>query len=480
MFVRLTSVFGLCLFVLVHLVWSQNPAVEQRIPAKYKNSVWSVSVRDVGGKEIVQHHSHQLITPASNLKLLTSAALLSRLGPDYAPKTYIHLKPESSASTNSQNNTFSGDLIIFGTGDPGIGFSKDDTPFEFFNEIVRFLKDRGISNISGDVVANISAFDDELIPQAWEFYDLSFYYAVPISPLAFMRNTFFYQVSAGPNENQRSISTFPEFITDFSIVDRQHVSARNSKYKEYYRRDLGTYTIHVRSDLPTNFVETEYFSVPNPAEYFLNVAKSIFAQNGIEVEGTFTSSHQKMDVNSADHVLSGKTLEYWLTQINSKSDNFVTEMLVRNALVAHGQDSVGFSEGLKWVTSFAASIDLDTTAMALTDVSGLSSSNLITTSDLSKMLWKMWGHPQAEVYRKSLGRNGEQGTLAYRFGKRKWKSQFQGKSGYISGARTLSGYLITKKGNTVSLSIATNHFVDKVAHIDRVQEDIIDWIYQEY
>ena len=460
--------------------WAQHSSVEARIPAKYKNSIWSVSVRDSQGEEQVNHFSDRLVTPASNLKLLTSAALLSELGPNYSPKTYITLVSHQTDHRTDRKVVFNGDVMIFGTGDPGIGFSKDDKPYDFFITLSDFLKKEGISTISGDLIANISAFDDEMIPAAWEHYDLSFYYAVPISPLAFLRNTFFYQVSTGNSENERRISTFPEFIDRFSIIDKQSVSVRNAKYNEYYRRDLGSYTIHVRSELPTNFTETEYFSVPNPAEYFLMVAKEMLKANGIEIGGNMVISHDPVDRTLADVQIEGKRLDFWLTQINSKSDNFVTEMLVRNALVSQGKDSVGFSDGLTWIKQFASSINLDTTAMALTDASGLSSSNLITPSDLTKMLWKMQDHPQFEVYEQSLGRHGQEGTLFYRFAKRKWKSQFRGKSGYISGSRMLSGYLVTAKGNTVSVSIATNHFVDKVSQIDRIQEEIIDWIYQEY
>ena len=59
-------------------------------------------------------------------------------------------------------------------------------------------------------------------------------------------------------------------------------------------------------------------------------------------------------------------------------------------------------------------------------------------------------------------------------------NNFRGKSGYLGGVRTICGYFNTSSGETLIVSIATNNFIGKVRPIDKIQEDILMYLYEKY
>ena len=107
-------------------------------------------------------------------------------------------------------------------------------------------------------------------------------------------------------------------------------------------------------------------------------------------------------------------------------------------------------------------------------------SNLITTKNLSQLLYSVKSESWYSDYLKTLSISGIDGTLKNKFLNTSVQGNLMGKSGYISGARTLSGYLHTKSGNLITLSLATNHFSEKVSRIDAVHQKIILWLYENY
>ena len=59
------------------------------------------------GKTLYQRNQDRLFLPASNMKLLTTALAMVRLGPNYRFTTQVMLEP-------------SGDLVLVGSGDPSM------------------------------------------------------------------------------------------------------------------------------------------------------------------------------------------------------------------------------------------------------------------------------------------------------------------------------------------------------------------------
>ena len=124
--------------------------------------------------EVMAESSSQLsLVPASTLKLLTTAAALELLGADYRFETRFAYRGAI------QNDTLFGDLLIFGGGDPVLGshyfperYGKDG----FLDQWVQKLNDLPVRYVTGNLIADASVYDDQLIPRTCVITSYSIHY----------------------------------------------------------------------------------------------------------------------------------------------------------------------------------------------------------------------------------------------------------------------------------------------------------------
>src|SRR5574341_228615 len=134
-------------------------------------------------KMLYEKNSQRLFVPASNLKLVTSACALSKLGPDFQFKTEIYSTGELA------DGTLKGNLILKGCADPTIsGRFKDKQVTKVLEEWADSLKRYRIEEIEGDIYADESYFDSVRWGPGWSWDDLSYWYAAEISALSFNDN----------------------------------------------------------------------------------------------------------------------------------------------------------------------------------------------------------------------------------------------------------------------------------------------------
>jgi D-alanyl-D-alanine carboxypeptidase/D-alanyl-D-alanine-endopeptidase (penicillin-binding protein 4) len=343
----------------------------------------------------------------------------------------------------------------------------------------------GIKKIDGNLIGNDSFFDQQPYPEGWSWQDLSYYYGVEINALSFNNNAVDLRVYADGNVGETpEIEWFP-FDTDYvNFVNEQVITPRDSKYDEYYRRLLGTNTIILRSKLPKNYLEKESLSVFNAPMFFLDTFKKYLEDGNIDVKGDLIVDDQPQEWEGgqykvlADH--RSVPLRKLLKQVNKESDNFYTEMLLKTAAARHF-DATGSTElGLTLVKDFADSVGMDTSKIVMNDGSGMASSTLITTEDLTKLLVKMREHPQFDVYRNSLSIAGVDGSLENRFKSDSLQGKIRGKTGYVSGVRSLSGYMKASSGKKLVFSVITNNYTKETSYIDYIQEEIVHKLYAKY
>jgi D-alanyl-D-alanine carboxypeptidase/D-alanyl-D-alanine-endopeptidase (penicillin-binding protein 4) len=440
------------------------------------NAYWSVIVRDTTGAIVSSYNHEKQVRPASNLKLLTSAAILDELGPAYKYATKVY-------GWGQQNgNTWDGDILIRGVGDPSISgdFYRDDR-FHVFDKFFDSLYSRGIRNINGNLVGNDAFFDQQSYPEGWSWQDLSFYYGVEISALSFNNNAVDLTVYADGDVGETpEIEWFP-FDTDYvNFVNEQVITPRDTEYDEFYRRLLGTNTILLRSKLPKNYVEKESLSINNASMFFMDTFKKYLEDGDITINGRIVVDSQPQDWTDEQYSLLAEhksvQLRKLLTRVNKNSDNFYTEMLLKTMAAEHF-DAAGSTElGISLVEDFAASMAMDTSRVELVDGSGMAPSTLLTASDLTTMLINMRDHPHFEIYKNSLSVSGRNGSLQYRFSD-ELEEKLYGKTGYVSGVRSLSGYLEASSGQTLAVSVITNNYTGETSYIDYVHEKIIKQIY---
>lgn len=438
------------------------------------NAFWAISVRDRNGIEIIDINSQKLFRPASNFKLLTLSTALDLLGENFKYQTHIYGNGELVDST------WVGDIIIRGSGDPSIsGFLYDENRYFVFDQFYDQLKNAGISAIEGNIIGNDSFFDREYYAKGWNLSDMSFYYAVQVGALSFNNNAVDLEViTSGEVGSIPEITWFPENTDYVEFINQQIITEPNTKYDESYLRLPGTNRIILASTLPQNYIETETLSIDNPAQFFSDSFQKYLVKNGIILTGFALSENDPRNWDALEILATHESKE--LSEIakwtNKESDNLFAEMILKTAGAHYYENQGTFDNGLDFVKERLGGFGLDTLNLVQRDGSGLASANLISAENLSKLLHEMKGKSYFGIFYDTFPIAGVDGTLGWRFKNSSAAERFVGKTGFISGARALSGYLDTESGERLSISIMTNNFSSKVSVVDSVHQKVIEFI----
>ena len=474
-----SRIAGILLFALLaEITHAQNlKSIIDRAPNQ--EAFWSVTVRDENGDILESLNSEKVIIPASNQKLLTTAAILDYFGADYQFETNIY------GDGKLEGNTWKGNLIIKGSGDPSIsGDLYNGDRYYAFRSFIEQLKEKGIQKIDGFLIADQSYFDDQLYPKGWDWYDFSFYYGVQISPLSFNNNAVDLEVFAeGDIGDTPRITWFPDSTDYVDFENNQVITHPATEYDEYYRRELGGNKIELGSSLPQGYYEDESLSIDDPNMFFLDSFKDYLNQNGIKFDGGIVVYGQPFKYDTTQVLASHRSneLSKLIDWANKESDNFYTEMLLKTLSAEKGRQPGSFEHGIKQVRTFVANLGIDTTYVQINDGSGMAGGNFNKTSILSDLLVKMQDHKEFDVYFNSMSVAGIDGTLAYRMKGTPLYKNFKGKSGFVTGVRTLSGYFEAKSGKKLIVSLASNNYIsEKVRPIDAVHEQILMYLYEKY
>src|SRR5450432_3218027 len=122
---------------------------------------WGLLIADAQtGNVLYEKDSDKYFVPASNMKLLSTALALAKLGPDYRFRTTLE-----THGTLSGNGKLAGDLYLVGRGDPNLSNRKfpydgkeefDGVPDKVLAELAASLAEKGVKEIKGDVIGDDS------------------------------------------------------------------------------------------------------------------------------------------------------------------------------------------------------------------------------------------------------------------------------------------------------------------------------------
>ncbi|MDZ7773529.1 MAG: D-alanyl-D-alanine carboxypeptidase/D-alanyl-D-alanine-endopeptidase [Balneolaceae bacterium] len=455
--------------------------VQQMIEnSRAANAWWSVIVTDTTGRVLESYYPEKLMRPASNLKLLSTAAALDQLGPDYRFETRVW------GIGHQQDSTWMGDLVVEGRGDPTIsGLFYDEHRFHVFEKFYSTLDSLGIRRIRGNLVGNDAYFERQVYPKGWSWEDLTYYYGVEISALSFNNNAVDLQVFADrPVGEKPRIQWFP-FDTDYvTFVNEQVITPPDTEFDEFYRRELGTNIITLGSKVPRNHYEEESLAVHNASLYFMDTFLEYLRDGGMTVDGRMILEHQPRDFEGDTYTLLTRhrspPLRLILQETNKESNNFYMEMLMKT-MAAERYDEQGSTElGLGLIENFAHEMGMDTTRVELTDAAGMSPATLLTAEDLNRLLVGMQSHPHFDTWRNSLAIAGVDGSISHRFQGTPLAGNLRGKTGYVSGVRALSGYLEAASGRPLIFTMMTNHYTARTTYLDWLHERILRHWYEDY
>jgi len=140
---------------------------------EFQRSLWSVLVQPVSSESTLYAlNPSKLVMPGSNMKLLTLAAAVDRLGWDYRFETRF------VASAPVDSGVLRGDLFIIGGGDPSISERSEERGI--LEGLAQQIRESGIREIEGRIIGNDDAFDEQELGAGWAWDNLPYGYAAPV------------------------------------------------------------------------------------------------------------------------------------------------------------------------------------------------------------------------------------------------------------------------------------------------------------
>lgn len=437
------------------------------------NASVSIYVVDIDNQEIVlEHNPGKSLTPASVMKLITSASALQLLGSDYTFKTVVGY----NGKLNTNSGKLTGDIIIKGGGDPALGseYFKDHYG-DFVSNWVTEIKKAGIKKIKGRIITDDSYFDYSPVPAKWLAEDIGNYYGAGVYGLSVYDNTYEIHFNTTDTNNLKITRILPP---QFKIVFENNLTAKGSTDEGYiYSLPYGS-SAKLEGTIPVN--EQDFVlkgSVTDPPLLIAKILNEKLAAEGIKISenpSTFRLENRKQAENTLKITeTSSPRLAEIIEVLNKESVNLYAETLIR--VIGRKTNNDGsLSSGLSVVEVFLRNVGISTGGMFLEDGSGLSPSNSVNSEGLVKLLVYMNQKGSGfNDFFNSLPEAGKNGTLKTIFKDKLFDSRLRAKSGSMTRVKCYAGYITTLSGKQMAFSILVNNFSGQSKHIITGIEEII-------
>lgn len=423
-----------------------------------------IFVRDLNsGEKILNIKGEISYNPASNIKLVTSAAAFEKFG---AAKTWA-TRISAGAFKDGEVKT----LYIKSDGDPLIQYSH------ILEWAIR-LKQLGVKKITGGIVVDTSAFPDTL-PPAFEQFDEDASYRADISSFSVNYNGVTVVVIPGKaGEKARLVMRPPN---DHVVIKGEVMTqkGRRSKVVAKATKTLRGTEINMSGVISERIVKEVYRKrVDYPSLYGASIFKTAMQSMGIKVSGKIRNG-VRPEKSITLHFHSSEPLWYVMAMMNKFSNNFVAEQTYQ--LMGIDKEGNYSAEGSnKTLTEFMKKAtkkyksNLDSYQQV--NGSGLYVGNKISPRHLVDVLSYMYNSHHYPEFAASLAVGGKDGTLKGRLRKFPAKGNARGKTGTLSAVSALSGYLKTKSGRDVAYSILFNDPPIHGARMRKIQDVILQKI----
>ena len=399
----------------------------------------------ISGEPLYSKNADRLMVPASNMKIITSAAALGILKPSFTFKTYFRY----SGARNGE--VINGNLAVEGRGNPH--FVSEDLWL-----MVNELRKRGIRRITGDLVLDDSYFDAEIVPATWKRSSNRRAFEAPMSALALNFNSVTINIYPASTKNEKpraAIDPHPPYITFVNNM-RSSGKGRSKITIDLKPRPGGGETIVLGGVVRAGSKEKTYYrAVANPINYFGQTFIEFAKNAGITIDGKVRrGSHDKTLKEIFHHT--SRPLYQLLMDMNQYSNNFMAEQLIKTIGAETAGNPGGFKKGLSKVSEFLVSLDIPSTRFKLADGSGFSRENRVSCSvivDLLERLYTQWdGGPE---FITSLARMGREGSVKDRFAS--GDKTIRVKTGTLKSVSALSGYYPLPSGDILAFSMIHNN-----------------------
>lgn len=424
---------------------------------QFQRSRWGILIQTLDKSQTIYSLADQrYFTPASSLKILTTAAVLSHLGSEYRIRTSVYGEPGNPNLTQ---------LRVVGRGDPSFTDNQ-------LQDLAQQLKLQGIETIEKLIVED-GYFSESAINPTWQWEDLIFYYATAVNSLIL-------------NENTVNLTLLPQkigqpvrLLWDDAIAARQwrvenfaQTAPAQTPYNVSITGALGKPLLQIQGNLAVDAKPDPWdLAIIDPGNYFLESFRQILTQQGITVKQARVSMVNARQAGEEElAMVESPSIRDLLIEANQDSNNIYAEALLYNL----GANSPTPVHSINIAKKILTKLGVEPDSYFLYDGSGLSRQNLVSPQAIAQTLQLMAKTPQAETYRNSLSLAGVNGTLRRRFQNTPVQGNLWGKTGTLTGATALAGYLNVPEYQPLVFSIMVNQSQHRASiHRQAIDEIIL-------
>jgi serine-type D-Ala-D-Ala carboxypeptidase/endopeptidase (penicillin-binding protein 4) len=440
---------------LIQLHQKINAVLSDSLFVPARASIKVVSIAD--GKTLYERDSKALMNPASNMKILTSAAALSILDTNFLFRTsvFVDAIPTDGAVESC--------LYLKGYGDPDLSSADLDS-------LAISIRRSGITSIAGDIVVDDSYFDDNYWGAGWTWDDESDPDAPYINALSVNKNCISITLLTDSSAVYPYVDPATSFVT---VVNRSKLTADSIRTPLKIRRvGLANPNTIVSEGEISHFSQfTQKFSLRRPEYYTGTIFKEALNHAGISVAGDIVNGVTPAGVREiARHE---QPIEKVITTMNKESDNLSAENILKIIGAVKNGKPGSAKNGIYAEKCFLVSLGIDTVHIFIADGSGVSRYNLLTADQIVRILIAIYKEPRIfPFFYNSLPIAGVDGTLSRRMMTYPAACNLRAKTGTLNGVSCLSGYVQTSDGEMLAFSIMMQNFITSVTDYREVQDRI--------
>ena len=380
-----------------------------------------------------------------------------------------------------------GDLFVKSNGDPSINTRMLGAGV--FDEWAHALRGTGIESINGRMIGDDQAFDDDGIGAGWAWDYLDEDYAAPVGALQYNEDVAALTIAPALRSGCRPIVQL-QTGSGLELVNHGTTGPAGSPDTIAFRRHLDRPVLEVIGSIPLGSTsDVTSVAVVNPTLFYAHALKTELSARGITISGPavdfddvaaeLLSTTTGIDHQDAQRSVmpiarsESPPLRDIATVLMKVSQNLYAETLLKAIGAQHG---LGTAEGgrvtvRQTLTDWGVKPD----SYVIYDGSGLSRYNYVTATTIADVLQHMYKDPRHhDAFLATLPIAGKDGTMATRLRGTRAERNVLAKTGSIANARSVSGFVKTRDGETLVFSILSNNFIIPSARITAMADLAIE------
>jgi serine-type D-Ala-D-Ala carboxypeptidase/endopeptidase (penicillin-binding protein 4) len=426
-------------------------------PGKYFAGVQVVSLDSK--KILFQYNDDFLFMPASNMKVLTTALALVRLGPDYRFTTRLSREP-------------SGDLVLFGSGDPSLSgrvypYTKDSgsgPPLRALEALADQGVSAGLTRVDGDIVGDDRLYPYAPYPPSWTEDDKIREYGAPVSALTLNDNTLTLTVQPGAEPGDPAQISFTPAIEYYAIDNRIATVSKGGEARIRISKVQNSRQLLLWGSIPVGHAPfSDSLAIDDPALFAAQALYDALTRRGVTITGKAVARHRAVsdDFDPAPAMELASRVSPPLLQLlqvaDKTSQNLHAELMLRE--VGRVSRYRGTREaGLEEMTALFKEAGASAGDARLEDASGLARNVMVAPRLMTRILSYLYQSKYREAFISLFPIGGEDGTLKNRMKDSPSAGEVHAKTGTLSRAIALSGYIDSKTRGWLAFSIIVNSF----------------------